>query len=96
MGQSNTKEAEMFTSMSITSLDQGKDLAHWHIRRLYGEPVDVDIDRSEAVAVPLVADAIPAKSEWRSLLAILSSWPHAARLAISPRRHRKGCEISAA
>jgi hypothetical protein len=27
----------MLTPMSITSLDQGRDLAHWQIRRLYAE-----------------------------------------------------------
>ncbi|CAN7426706.1 hypothetical protein [Rhizobium sp. LjRoot254] len=28
----------MLTPMSITSLDQGRDLAHWQIGRLYAEP----------------------------------------------------------
>lgn len=89
----------MFTPISITSLEQGKDLAHWHIRRLYGEPVELDIDRSEIVTegpVPLSIDPIAARSDRRSFLARLFAWHHAVWLTISRRPHRKGCEISAA
>lgn len=75
----------MLTPMSITSLDQGSDLAHWHIRKLYGEPVDHDIDRSEAsaeVPVPALADPVTALRERRPFLAMLTWCRKATRLMI--------------
>ncbi|MDB5555938.1 MAG: hypothetical protein JWL86_5922 [Rhizobium sp.] len=37
----------MLIPMSITSLDQGKDLAHWQIRRLYAE-TEQQVEEEEA------------------------------------------------
>lgn len=89
----------MFTPMSITSLKQGKDLAHWHIRRLYGEPGGLDIDRNEAnaeVAVSPAADPVAKGAERRRFLA-LSIWCRQAVQQIILRRlHRKDWEIPAA
>jgi hypothetical protein len=99
MCQSNIKEAHMLTPMSITSLNQGRDLAHWHIRRLYGEPVDRDIDWSETsaeVSIPAAASAVTALPERRPFLAMLLWWRKAARLMIQRRWHGKDCEITAA
>jgi hypothetical protein len=98
MCQSNIKEAQMFTPMSITSLNQGKDLAHWHIRRLYGESLDPDIHRSEAgteVAIPVATGSNTAQPERRPFLAI-SIWCQKATRKIIPRHsHGKDCESPA-
>ena len=89
----------MFTPISVTSLSQGKDLAHWYITRLYGEPADADIDRSEAnaeVAVPAVADTASVLSEQRWFLAVLRWRQTATPKTISRRARRKALETSAA
>ena len=89
----------MFTPMSITSLNQGKDLAHWHIRRLYGEPINPDVDRSEAStegSVPAPADAVAAPRARRAFNAILN-WCWTTTLpAILKRYSGKDYEIPVA
>lgn len=85
----------MFTPMSITSLDQGGDLAHWHVRRLYGEKVDPDIDRSERhaeIAVAEAADPMTTRAQLGARLAILI-WCDRKIVRLP---HGKGHEISAA
>ena len=89
----------MFTPMSITSLNQGKDLAHWHIRRLYGEPINPDVDRSEAsteVLVPAPVDAV-APPRTRRALDVILNWCLTTTLpAILKRYSGKDYEIPVA
>lgn len=85
----------MFTSMSITSWDQGKELARWHVNRLYGGQLDPDIDRSERgarMALSATADpvATPVGRRWR--LSVLIRY----RQAVPSFPHGKGHGISAA
>ena len=56
----------MLTPMSITSLDQGRDLAHWQIRRLYAEAVQ----QIEETAPNAVAVSTP--SRWHLIVTALS------------------------
>lgn len=73
----------MLTPLSITSLDQGKDLARWHMSRLYGEAINPDTDRAEAdaeIPVPVANASVAAVPARRSLLAMLiarwcGAWP---------------------
>jgi hypothetical protein len=47
----------MLTPLSITSLDQGRDLAHWQIRRLYAEAEQL----TEEAAPDSIAISVPSR-----------------------------------
>ena len=84
----------MFTPISITSMNQGKDLAHWHIRKLYDEPVSRDIERREAgVELAVEAESIDPPHERRTLAARLIWCLQATGLTMLRQVHRKKREI---
>ena len=86
----------MFTPMSITSFNQGRDLAHWHVRRLYAEPVHPNLDRRESHAgLPhqVVAEAAASPARGRRSAVLIAYWRAAFRV-FAPHRRREQ-EISA-
>jgi hypothetical protein len=56
----------MLTPMSITSLDQGRDLARWQIRRLYAEAEPQQIEER---ASDMIAASVP--SRWHRIFTTL-------------------------
>jgi hypothetical protein len=70
----------MLTPMSITSLDQGRDLARWQINRLYAEA-----EQQIAEEAPIVQAAIK-PSRWHGLLTTLVRMARALRGHEMPAR----------
>ena len=63
----------MLIPMSITSLDQGRDLAHWQIRRLYAETEQ----QVEETAPNTIAISMP--SRWHRIATVLARTMQALR-----------------
>lgn len=61
----------MLTSMSITSLDQGKELARRQVAKLYAEPNEPDPDAlaAEAGVNETATLTVARQPKWRSLFA---------------------------
>lgn len=74
----------MLTTLSITSLDQGRALAHWNVDRLYAEPADATAETQPDDIVEVApAAAKTARRSWLARLrAILETgYPFAPRQA---------------
>ena len=74
----------MFTPFVVISFNQGKDLAHWHICRLYSEPNDTNVDQIEAKAAsPFLLRMAPPAAVPERPLSPSSQFPGTGRLRSS-------------
>ena len=72
----------MITPLTITSLDQGKELARRQVERLYAEPAvpALELAVEEVASTETVAPRVPtAHRERRSFISQFLSFLHAAR-----------------
>lgn len=68
----------MLAVTSITSLNQGADLARWHMQQIYASsPTEMDQVVDEAAPVEAISDRSP---RWHILVALLGSASLAVRL----------------
>lgn len=61
----------MITPLSITSLDQGKELARWQVERLYAQTSDTtpETGARDVALEEISSESRAHKPKWRSLFA---------------------------